>query len=128
VGCDSVESLEQHYLRRRASLGEIRVHTRQLPRRAAELCDQGSLYWVFKGLILCRQPFLRILETAPEDEKRCAFVMDPALIRVAPTPRRPFQGWRYLEPSEAPPDLDAAGTSGGFPQSLAAQLRDLGAW
>jgi hypothetical protein len=55
--------------------------------------------------------------------------LDPDVILTAPTPRRAFQGWRYLLASEAPPDL---GTAGGFgeamPSDLARQLREIGAW
>ena len=58
---------------------------------------------------------------------RCEVTLDPTPVRVAPTPRRAFQGWRYLEPKDAPPDLAAAGFD-DVPQELARQLREAGAW
>jgi hypothetical protein len=47
-------------------------------------------------------------------------VLDPALVLVEPRPVRPFQGWRYLNPDSAPPDLHEG--SGSHPQ-LPAALR-----
>ncbi len=88
------------------------------PKRAAEMVDGGSIYRVFKGVILCRQ---RILA----DRARWARASPPAarsrwtddVVRVAPTPRRAFQGWRYLEAKDAPPDLRSPRTFGESPQS-----------
>jgi hypothetical protein len=54
-------------------------------------------------------------------------MLDPDLIETAPQPRRPFQGWRYLDPADAPPDL-AMGGSEAMSPDLARQLRELGAW
>ena len=80
--------------------------TRMWPKREAELLDGGSIYWSIKGVILCRQRLLRLEEVVGADGiPRCALVLDPALVRVTPTPRRPFQGWRYLAAEEAPRDL-----------------------
>ncbi len=36
---------------------------------------------------------------------RCAIVLDAEVIRTQAVPRRPFQGWRYLDAKDAPPDL-----------------------
>jgi hypothetical protein len=86
------------------------VHvTRMWPKREAELLDGGSLYWVIKGMILLRQPILG-LERVDEGDgvDRCAIVMDRRAVRTEPSPRRPFQGWRYLAPAEAPRDIAAA--------------------
>ena len=79
---------------------------------------QGSIYWVISGVVRCRQPILR-LAAATDDEGRacCDIIMAPDLIRVTPRPKRPFQGWRYLEPKDAPPDLGAAVfDEGGSPE------------
>jgi hypothetical protein len=64
VGCDSVEDLEEWIAfrleeRRRAGEPVEQWHTtRMVPTRAAELTDGGSLYWVIKGSVQCRQRLL----------------------------------------------------------------------
>lgn len=49
------------------------------------------------------------------------------MIATVPQPRRAFQGWRYFETKDAPPDL-ATGDAANLPQDLARQLREIGAW
>jgi len=108
VGAERVEDLLDWQLTRRAQGpdGLPRHVTRMWPKRADEVVNGGSLYWVFKGLILCRQPILRFDPVDRGDGiNRCGIVLDPSVIRVAATPKRPFQGWRYLAPEDAPPDL-----------------------
>ena len=72
------------------------------PKRVQEVLDGGSLYRVFKGFILCRQRILAVDTIGGGAASRCEITLDPAPVLVAPTPRRPFQGWRYLDPREAP--------------------------
>lgn len=103
------------------------MRTRQTPKRAGELVDGGSLYRVFKGVILCRQTILAVSTVGEGAAARCEVTLDPTPVRVAPTPRRAFQGWRYLEPQDAPVDLSLAGF-GDVPSELARQLREAGAW
>ena len=103
------------------------MRTRQTPKRAAELMEGGSLYRVFKGVILCRQLILAVETVGEGVTARCEVTVSPELIRVAPTPRRAFQGWRYLTPSDAPPDLSLE-AFGDAPPELARQLREIGAW
>lgn len=80
--------------------------TRMWPKREAEVLAGGSIYWVIKGLVLCRQRVLRLDRVEGSDGiERCAIVCDSQLVQVAPSPKRPFQGWRYLDPKDAPPDL-----------------------
>ncbi|MEE9455348.1 MAG: DUF1489 domain-containing protein [Paracoccaceae bacterium] len=80
--------------------------TRMWPRRADELLDGGSLYWVFKGLILARQEILRLDEVIGDDGiRRCGIVFNPCLILTQTHARRAFQGWRYLQKSDAPKDI-----------------------
>ena len=38
---------------------------------------------------------------------------------------RPFQGWRYFQPKDAPPDLGASG-AGEMPEELRRELGELG--
>jgi hypothetical protein len=104
----------------------LRHLTRQVPRRAAELTDGGSIYWVIAGAIVVRQRLLDIIEDRRDDGTPCAgLVLDPALVPVAGTKLRAFQGWRYLEPEAAPPDLGASTTDADMPAELRRALRDL---
>ena len=99
------------------------------PKRAEEILEGGSLYWVIKRVIQCRQRIISLDEVRDADgTKRCAIVMDPEIVRTNPSPKRPFQGWRYLEPADAPPDLDAGGGSGltELPEALRRELASLG--
>ncbi len=125
VGCESVEDLAAW--RRAHPRKACVVPTRQTPRRAEELLDGGSLFWVFKGAILCRQTILGVRTIGEGPARRCAIELDPDLVRVAPAPRRPFQGWRYLSPEDAPDDLGTA-LEAALPESLARTLREIGAW
>jgi hypothetical protein len=112
VGCDSVEDLEEWIAfrleeRRRAGEPVEQWHTtRMVPTRISELVDEGSLYWVIKGNVQCRQ---RLLEVRPfvdgEGISRCHLVLEPTVRRTTWQPRRAFQGWRYLKPEDAPADL-----------------------
>jgi hypothetical protein len=126
VGAATVEDLLE-WQRTREPGGPWIMRTRQTPKRAAELVDGGSLYRVFKGIILCRQPIVAVATVGEGVTARCEVTLDPTPVRVAPTPRRAFQGWRYLETKDAPPDLAAAGFE-DVPQDLARQLREAGAW
>lgn len=127
VGCDTVEELLD-WRAPMARAGEPWIlRTRQTPKRAAEIVDGGSLYRVYKGAILSRQRILDIATVGEGGAARCEMVLDETVVRVAPAPRRAFQGWRYLEAKDAPPDLDA--TDGAeVPAELARQLREAGVW
>lgn len=123
VGVPDVEWLE----RRAAKGGPLVVHTRMTPKRAAEIEDGGSLFWVVKGTIVCRQPVLDISTLGEGKASRCEITLEPKVIRTAPMGRRPFQGWRYLKPKDVPADLDTL-EAGEAPEELVKQLRELGAW
>ena len=103
------------------------LRTRMTPKRGAEMVDGGSIYRVFKGVILCRQSILAVNTVGEGVTARCEITLSEDVVRVAPTPRRAFQGWRYLEPKDAPPDLDVE-AFGDVPEALARQLREAGAW
>jgi hypothetical protein len=136
VGCDSIEDLaswQVERLKARRKAGEKKPHlfhrTFQTPKRRAELLDGGSLYWVIKGLVQVRQPLLDIAEGTKDDGTPCCLlILRNELVPVRPTPRRPFQGWRYLDPDEAPQDLKrgAASSIGAMPPKLRKQLAELG--
>ena len=128
VGTESVESLRRWQARRLRLSGRVFHQTRMMPRRADELVRGGSIYWVIKGLVQARQRLLAIEPQADADGRRSTLlVLEPELVRVVPTPRRAFQGWRYLNPEEAPPDLgEAAGDLPDMPPEMIAELRALG--
>lgn len=127
VGADGPEDLLA-WQRQRFGDGPASHVTRMWPRREAELLDGGSIYWVFKGVLLARQRIMALQERVGEDGiRRCALILDPELVLVAAVPRRPFQGWRYLAGSDAPPDLPASrGTEDILPPDIAAALTEMG--
>lgn len=130
VGADSVEDLLKWHRAHPSPFptGERQHVTRMWPKREAELLAGGSLYWIVKGVILCRQRVVRLDKVVRSDGiVRCGIVMDPDVIRTEPAPRRPFQGWRYLDPKEAPRDLSAGkSVEKGLPPELAAALSEIG--
>ncbi|SLN15878.1 hypothetical protein PSM7751_00447 [Pseudooceanicola marinus] len=129
VGTDSVEDLAAWQAVRIEQTGQAPRHvTRMWPKREAELLDGGSIYWVIKGQIQARQKVVALEEVDRGDGiRRCAIVLDPTIYRVAPSQRRPFQGWRYLKPEDAPRDLSAARKSDdSLPPELDAALAEIG--
>jgi hypothetical protein len=128
VGCDTVDELLA-WRAASAAPGEPWImRTRQTPKRAAELLDGGSLYRVYRGQILSRQRMLAIRTVANGAASRCEVTLDEEVVRTVPTPRRAFQGWRYLPVADAPADLGEAGFAEGAPDDLVRRLRELGAW
>jgi len=126
VGCDTVEHLIAW---RRPQAGEPWIlRTRMTPKRTAELLEGGSVYRVFKGLVLCRQRILAIDTVGEGQAARCHMTLDEEVVLTQPLPRRPFQGWRYFEAKDVPADLGRAGETPDVDQALAAKLRELGAW
>jgi len=134
VGADSVRDLEgwiKDKLKAKRKNGEKLEHihrTRMVPKRATELTDGGSLFWVIRGEIMCRQ---RIRDVRPFVDKdgigRCGIVLDRKVVLVAPRPYRAFQGWRYLAVKDAPRDLDnVAKGAAAMPETLRRELRELG--
>lgn len=130
VGTDDVAGLAAWQMTKHAQApdGMPQHVTRMWPKRSDEVLNGGSIYWVIKGVILCRQKILRLDEKiGPDGIRRCAIVSDPQLVRVAATPKRAFQGWRYLQPSDAPADLpDGAQTEEPLPPELSKALAAIG--
>jgi hypothetical protein len=128
VGVPSLDAFEARVRGRREAGEGMHVWTRSLPKRASDVVRSGSLYWVVAGLVAARQRVIGIEEDTYDDGSRCARIdVEPVLVRVAPLRMRPFQGWRYLEPAKAPPDLKEAETSGldRLPPEVFRQLREL---
>jgi hypothetical protein len=127
VGADTIDDLLAWRLGHSQPGEPWILRTRMTPKRGVEMVDGGSIYRVFKGVILCRQRILAVNTVGEGVTARCEITLDETIVRVAPTPRRAFQGWRYLDPKDAPADLDEA-AFGDVPDDLARQLREVGAW
>ena len=135
VGSQSIETLaayQKALAQKRAASGmpAYADHiTRMNPRRSAEILAGGSIYWVIKGIIQCRNKILDLAPTQTQDgRKACQIVLDTDLVPVVPTPKRAFQGWRYLKPEDAPMDLSDLGGAGELPAHIRTKLVELGAW
>jgi len=129
VGIDDIPHLARAQKARRAGGRPLWHFTRNLPKRADELVDGGSLYWIIKGSIRVRQRLAGV-ERHMDEEGRpyCRLMLDPALVATELRAHKPIQGWRYLEPADAPPDLGSATAASDLPAELVAQLRNIGAW
>lgn len=134
VGATSVKDLKDwiaERVRQAKAKGQPGRHvhvTRMAPKREEELLDGGSIYWVIKGEIAAREKLLGI-EPFRDSEGigRCRLIMEPKLIPVSPRPMRPFQGWRYLNAKDAPPDLGKAAEGvAAMPEPMRRELRELG--
>lgn len=98
------------------------------PKRREELLDGGSIYWVIKGNIICRNRIIDLEETSKDGRRACGILMDPELVPVMPVPRRAFQGWRYLQDADVPTDLTGTDSGADLPAAFRAKLIELGAW
>jgi hypothetical protein len=134
VGCDSVDDLKSWVsarLKEKKRRGQKPEHihtTRMVPKRNEELLDGGSLYWVIRGQVMCRE---RILDLRPFVDKdgigRCRIVLDGKIRLVAPRPCRAFQGWRYLAEKDAPGDLERTARGAAImPEQMRRELSELG--
>ena len=127
VGIRDIAHLAAVQQARAAADPPLRHRTRNVPRRAAEILDGGSIYWVIQGAVAVRQPIVDIREEHGEDgAKYAGLVLDPALVPVEATRMRAFQGWRYLAAADAPADLKSDLTQGEeMPADMRRALRDL---
>lgn len=122
-GATSLDVLVQR-LRARAAAGPIALTTRYLPKRHAEITGEGSLYWIVKHQLVARSP---IIGFSDAEGGRVAINLDPELVLVQARGKRAHQGWRYLEGTDAPPDLGggAAEGLGALPPELQGELAEL---
>eukprot|EP00435_Cladocopium_sp_Y103_P072709 s1_g41.t1 len=106
---------------------EVMHITRMTPKRADELTDGGSIYWVMKGVVRCRQKVLELRPLVDEEgKKHCGLVLDPELVMTERLAKRPFQGWRYLETEAAPKDARTVDGEDEMPAEMREELRELG--
>ena len=126
VGSASFEALQEWQNSRVAAHMPLMHVTRNRPRRADEILAGGSIYWIIKGVMIARQKIIDLAEVQRADGlPACGLVLSAELIPTTPAKMRIFQGWRYLEAKDAPPDIGTNDT-GDMPAELAAELRDLG--
>lgn len=127
VGARDIAHLRSFQTARLLTAPDLRHQTRNHPRRAPEVIEGGSMYWVVAGAMLVRQRIVDIVEDRWDDGTRCAgLVLDPELVQVEGRPVKPFQGWRYLQPNDAPPDLTESDFApGAIPPALRNELRAL---
>jgi hypothetical protein len=133
VGVDDLAHLktvqaERRRQRRQAPRSPHWVYTRNTPRRVEELLPGGSLYWVVRGVIRCRQELVGFDEDvdAEDGRKYCRIKLKRTIVPTAPRACKAFQGWRYLEPGNAPPDLSKGDSDGEMPAEMVAELKRLG--
>ena len=125
-GSQSLETLRAWQTVRLSETGQLLHVTRNRPRRAEEILDGGSIYWIIKGVMSARQNIIDLAEVQRADgQVACGLVLSPDLVATVPTKMRIFQGWRYLETDDAPADLtDPVDES--MPPAMVAELRQLG--
>jgi hypothetical protein len=128
VGIDDVAHLRKVQKERRRERGRYVFYTRHMPRRREEILDGGSIYWVIKGYVRVRERILGFMPVVEDDGERYTLVRyDPKFVETVWQPKRPFQGWRYLAPKDAPSDRPAhAASEDRLPEALAEELRSLG--
>ena len=127
VGVSEIEELERWVREARAGRDTLDHVTRMFPKRREEIVPGGSLFWVIRGLILCRQPIAGLVPVKGKDGiERCRIDFKPRIIPVFPAPRRAFQGWRYLEATDAPRDLPKGASAKGMTEKMRRELSELG--
>jgi hypothetical protein len=133
VGASTIEDLaawqtEHRPYKTRDGKRCVYHRTFQSPKRTAELLTGGSIYWVIKGVILVRQELVGFEDGSKDDGTPCCLLLfAPPLIPVRPSPRRAFQGWRYLSADDAPPDLTPGKSDqiASMPADMRKKLADL---
>ena len=107
VGIKTIERLRIRQQMLFENYGAIVHTTRNMPKQKADLIKTGSMYWIIQRNVLVRQKILDIKSVIRSDgSKGCEIELDRDLIKVIPTPMRPFQGWRYYMDEDIPPDLN----------------------
>ena len=131
VGIEDIEHLAEVQKKRRNKDGNCFHRTRMTPTRGKEIVGEGSMYWVIKGFIQVRQEIVGLSAGKREDGRpACLIELDPKLVPVQITAHRAFQGWRYLKPEAAPPDLKGKGRKAvidpKMPEAMRLELAKLG--
>ena len=118
----SIKSIEELRARLNFNIeknGELIHITRNKPKRSDELCNGGSLYWVINRKVLVRQKILNVKKVLGHENKIFAgILLENKIIKVRPTPMKAFQGWRYYENEDVPPDIKDDGFTDEFNNEL----------
>jgi len=129
VGVRDIDHIRALQAERARANPPLRHRTRNSPRRRDEILEGGSLYWVISGTMLARQRILDIIEDKWDDSTSCAgLILHAELVPLVGRPTKPFQGWRYLHPEDAPADLavrEPLPGSDELPPTLQRELRAL---
>jgi len=132
VGSDTLDDVRGWAARSadaQAAMGRKRLSrstTRMAPRRADEVLDGGSLYWVVKGVVQARQPVMGFSPFKDADGiGRVEVFLSPEVVAVRPRPCRPFQGWRYLRAQDAPNDMPVSSQDSKIPPAMRQELMEL---
>ena len=81
-----------------------------------------------QGLDLGRQEIVGLEPFVDADGiGRCKIWLGQTVVAVAPRPMRAFQGWRYYQAKDAPPDIDEAQPGfAAMPEVMRRELASLG--
>jgi hypothetical protein len=128
VGVGDIDELRRFRAARLKERGASWIYTRNHPRRTGEVLAGGSIYWVIRGQIRVRQLVIGFRSERDDNGRAyCLIEVDHALVPTTLRPWRPFQGWRYLSPADAPPDAPTGpGGIAAMPERMLAELRALG--
>lgn len=132
VGPDTLADLEAWQMQRLKEMKrggqkpELMHVTRHMPKRAQEVLDGGSIYWVIKGWLCARQTLLELRPLLRDGVPYCGLVYDKELVRVVPRPHRAFQGWRYFDAKDVPRDLVKGEVGEDMPDEMRRELTALG--
>ena len=134
VGAENISDLARRQTQKKSITNDTKstpqiIHvTRMWPKREKELIAGGSIYWVFKGLILARQQIDGLKEIKGSDGiKRCGLILNQKIFKTEPKPKRAFQGWRYLTKTDSPKDLGQySQEESELPRNMQIELTKLG--
>ena len=128
VGIETIERLSIRQGMLFSAYGKIIHTTRNMPKQKETLIKTGSIFWIIKRNVLVRQKILNIISVIRSDgSKGCEIELDKDLVRVIPTPMKPFQGWRYYMSDNAPPDLNLSNLEDeDLPEKINSELIKLG--
>tara|TARA_B110000003_G_scaffold230270_1_gene232313 strand:+ start:451 stop:870 length:420 start_codon:yes stop_codon:yes gene_type:complete len=128
VGIETIERLRIRQEMLFNAYGKILHTTRNMPKQKEQLIKTGSIFWIIKRNVLVRQKILDIISVIRDDgSKGCEIELDKDLVRVIPTPMKPFQGWRYYMVDDTPPDLNLGNLENeDLPENINSELIKLG--